>query len=106
MSRFTAAGALVTSIGRNGDVTHACKFFSKKTDNLFFHAAVRVSNNDGRIGFLRIVTGRSVDVCGNANSVNSIGNRMNIYFTDNIFCNCIVVYQAVRILEKSAATAE
>ena len=100
MSRFTAAGALITRIGCNSDVTHTGEFLGKETGNLFFHAAVRVSNNDGGIGFFRIVAGRCVDVGSHANAVDCIGNRMNIYFTGNVFCNCIVIYQAVRILRK------
>ena len=69
VARFALAGALVGSIGSDGNVAKLRQALRIKPCNLFLNAAIGVGNNNGRVFLRRVVVGRGVDIGGNLQPV-------------------------------------
>ena len=97
LTRFALAGSLIGGIERQTDVARFGHALTVKSRHLLFHAAVGVRYDEGGITFRRVVTRRRIDIGGDFQTAEVVGNGVNIYLSICIFRNGVGIYQSPRI---------
>ncbi|MNS37119.1 hypothetical protein D3C72_693240 [compost metagenome] len=97
-ARLSATCALIRGIGGNRDVALFGQSLGIQTGDLLFHAAIGVRHHHRRVGLLRIVVGRGVDVGSDVQAIELVADRMDVDLAGFILGNCTVVSQGERVL--------
>ena len=91
------AGSLIGGIERQADITFFRHALTVKSCYLLLHSAVRVRYDEGRIAFRGVVARRRIDIGGNFQPVQVVGNGADIHLARNIFGNGIGIDQSPRV---------
>ena len=90
ITRFATAGALVGGIEGNSDIAFFRQLLCVQSGDLLFDAAIGMGDDNGRIFFCRVVTGRRINIRRDfyAGLFLRVFHRMNIYLAGFVLCNC------------------
>lgn len=97
VARFTFAGTLISGIESKANVALFSHALAVKSRYLLFHAAIGVCDNKGRITFYRVVSCGGIDIGGNFQPIQIVGNGMDIYFACCISGESIGIDQSPRV---------
>ena len=97
IARLALAGSLIGGIERQADITFFRHALTVKSCYLLLHSAVRVRYDEGRIAFRGVVARRRIDIGGNFQPVQVVGNGADIHLARNIFGNGIGIDQSPRV---------
>ncbi len=97
VARFALAGSLISSIERQTDIARFGHALAVKSRHLLLHSAVRVRHDEGGIAFRRVIVRRRIDVGGDFQTAEVVGNGMDINLTVRIFRERAGIDQPPRI---------
>ena len=110
IARLALAGSLIGGIERQADITFFRHALTVKSCYLLLHSAVRVRYDEGRIAFRGCLPDRisrfiglcadgrrRIDIGGNFQPVQVVGNGADIHLARNIFGNGIGIDQSPRV---------
>ena len=93
----TSPTYIIDGIERQADITFFRHALTVKSCYLLLHSAVRVRYDEGRIAFRGVVARRRIDIGGNFQPVQVVGNGADIHLARNIFGNGIGIDQSPRV---------
>ncbi len=97
-ARPTAAPTLIRGIGGDRDIAPFGEMLGIQARDLFLHPTIRVRHDDRRIFLRRIVVCRGVDVGGNIQAIELIGDRVDIDLARFVLRDRAVINQRERDL--------
>ncbi|MNI14953.1 hypothetical protein D3C73_682360 [compost metagenome] len=78
VARLATAGPLIRRIRRDRDVALIGQALGIQAGDLLLHPAIGMRHDDGRVLLRRVIMGRGVDVGGDVQAVESVGDRMDV----------------------------
>ena len=94
---LSSAGALISGVEGKSDISFPGHNLGIVASLLFFHAPVGMGHYQSRIFLRRVVAGRRIDIGGNAEAVEIVGNRVDVHFTGLVGLDGVVVHKSVGI---------